>query len=120
MTPKTIARIIRRNGGPDDGLLLGVVFKSSGTAVFKPGRVYEIVQDPLDEIRIVDVGEALPAQPTLGETLRDGRMGLTWDHDIGSILGQGGKYLWLTRAEYDAHMAHTRSDDNDEPKDTEE
>ncbi len=97
-----IARIVVRDEGPDNpaSLLIGTMFK--GQRFFKPGFVYT-VREILGEVHIKEEGESVVAKS--GENYNDAPIpGLTWAHQIGDVVADGGRYLWLTRKELAQHM----------------
>lgn len=93
---KTVARMITRP--VDDGSdapNLGLVAFFHGQSALKANRVYEI-REVLGELVVVDIGENVLVGKTEAE-----RKGMPcWGQDVSTILNQGGRNLYLTKAEY--------------------
>lgn len=95
---QTVARFItraREDGSVD--LILGSALKSN--TVLKPDRVYEL-REIMGEIFVVDVGECRVQNPSnkKGEPPRR----LSWALNIGDLVDEGGKTLWLTKREMES------------------
>jgi hypothetical protein len=96
---KTVARIVTRMQGNDDGLFLGALFKG-GRDYFKPNTIYEI-KDILGALTIVEVGRATGAGPDNCSSLKldYSKVQFSWCSDIGYVMSLGGRQF-LTEKEY--------------------
>lgn len=92
---QTIARFItraRKDGSVD--LILGNALKSN--TVLKPDRVYEL-REIMGEILVFDIGECIVQDPSNQNGEPPAR--LSWALNIGDLVDEGGKTLWLTKRE---------------------
>lgn len=93
---KTIARFITRPNSPKKDaqvdLIVGACFSSQTD--LKPGKVYEI-REIMGELQIVEVGDSV-----VSFKKKDNITGCNWYWSIHDIMAHLGKYLWLTRKEY--------------------
>lgn len=110
MTRMRIARLVVRDAGdPNDGMLLGVVFKGARD-YFKPGHVYELsVYDPMfhdvfgDDggLELKDLGESCIARDMTYCVPGEHVTTCCWSSCISHVLACcSGGYLVLTRQEY--------------------
>ena len=102
---KTIARLVTRMQGVDDGLMIGCVLKDHN--YFKPSTVYQIVE-VCGGIMLQEVGEATPAKEN--ETVADSPVRAHWSCEIGHVIGSVGQYLFLTRDEVRQIMASRQNE----------
>ncbi len=90
------ARLVTRDAGGNDGLVLGVRFK--GAELLRPGRVYEI-RNVMGELMIVDVGPSA-VKPLMPDY--DGlsyRLECCWGNSAGHLLECHSKQVFLTEEE---------------------
>lgn len=108
---KSIARFVRRDGGDEDGLLIGNMFKQ-GAKHFKPGYVYEI-QEILGELVIKEVGKSC-----IPRRADEDFAGICayWASDISNLVMSAGKYLILTIDEMAQYLASTHKRTEEEMK----
>lgn len=100
---KTVARIVTRFQGEGDGLFLGALMRG-GRDHLKPNTIYEI-RDVMGVLTIVEAGRATGAcsgedSNCSSETMQDPRCQFSWAMDIGNILSQYNKTMFLTETEY--------------------
>lgn len=107
---KTVARIVTRLQGEDDGLFLGALFKG-GRAFFKPNTVYE-VKDVFGTLTIVEVGRASGAGPDncSSERLDYSKVQFSWCSDVSHVMCLGGRQF-LTEKEYLDSMTDKEDED---------
>ena len=96
---KTIARIVTRLQGENDGLFLGALMDKNQT-VFKPNTIYEVVEC-YGQILIREVGQAGGAGENncASNMMAEGKTLFHWAQDIGDIIRMHGAYLFLTLKE---------------------
>lgn len=90
---KVKARIITRMQSDTDGLFLGAVMDKT---VFEPNTIYEIVEI-MDVLVIRKVGVSAVADTKVTES----PLLLSWALEVGQVLAQGGKRIFLTKEEND-------------------
>lgn len=113
---KTVARIITRLQGEEDGLFIGTLMEG-GKEHFKPNTVYEI-REVLGTLTIVEISRGIglgPDNGSNGKINEHGRL-FHWAEDIGSILGKWGAGIFLTEDEADARFEYFKQhhDENDD------
>jgi len=101
---RPIARIVFRGCGDKDGLIIGTAL--SGHNLFKKGMVYEI-KEFMGQIIIKELGHSTV---TDNVSDADNPTGVSWNSEIGHVLGMAGKYMFVTQEEY----AHLTKDKNHE------
>jgi len=89
------ARLIVRDGGPEDGMIIGTRLK--GQTLFKPGHVYG-VDEILDTVIIKDLGLS-----AIKNSFVDAAIGGCWGNDVSYLLDCAGKCLFLTEKEYEEY-----------------
>ncbi len=101
-----VARLVVRDGGENDGLILGILMRG-GENVLRRGMVYDVVawssamRSMMDnEINVVEAGPSCVPR-TQAEREPGQTSAVCWWNDIGHIArGSSFNHFCLTRAEY--------------------
>ena len=97
-----VARIIVRDGGEDDGIVIGFLMRG-GEAVLKRGMVYDVVAHEGEAGAAIELVEAGPSciPRTLADRASDQTSSVCWGNEVGHIVsGARWNGACLTRAEY--------------------
>ncbi len=96
-----VARIIVRDGGEGDGLVIGFLMRG-GESVLKRGMVYDVVAHEGEAGAAIELVEAGPSCiPRRLDTREADQMhSVCWGNEIGMIVGEARSGACLTRAEY--------------------
>lgn len=97
-----VARIIVRDGGEGDGLVIGFLMRG-GEAVLKRGMVYDVVAHEGEAGAAIELVEAGPSciPRTLADRASDQTSSVCWGTAVGHIVsGVRWNGACLTRAEY--------------------
>jgi hypothetical protein len=107
---KTVARIVTRLQGENDGLFIGSLFKD-GKGILKPNTIYEL-KEVLGTIELVEVGQACGGGPNncKNDMMSSGEIMFHWGQDIGNIIGTKGPLMFLTLEEYNTMREQTFKD----------
>ena len=97
---KPVARLTVRGTDPSDGLIIGTILRSARD-LFEANTVYELRACQLDpgSFRLEKIGRATPADTEKGEKYSDSPVGVTWGSEIGQVMSEAGRYLFLSREE---------------------
>ena len=94
---KSVARLVTRLQGEDDGLILGALL-DGGQGVLKPNTIYEIVQCSLTgNLVLCEVGKSVVG--TGEKPFRENIIGVDWAMNIEAILAYGKQRIFLTEEE---------------------
>lgn len=94
-----IARIVTRpsnDEGTECDLLLGSMMRNKGK-MLKPNTIYDIVEC-LGTLNLVEAGESLISS----HGVKDSPIGVTWLLEYQDVAVYAGKYLLITREEFDS------------------
>ena len=96
---KTVARILTRLQGEEDGLFIGALFKG-GREYFKPNTIYNIV-DIMGTLAIVEAGRATGAGSDNCSSMKldYSKVQFTWCSDVSRVFDVG-KSAFLTEDEW--------------------
>lgn len=102
---KPIARFLVRTENGKPNLILGCCFKGT-ESVFDKNSVYEIAEI-FGELIITKIGDSVVVESGSMPTMPR----MIWGRSVNDLLSEGGKYMWLTKAEYEDHMKKNNNGD---------